>query len=410
MSIKVRSILVLVIGTVLGLTVSVGSQYLSRAETERLSAVTNPDPARAIADVIARVQEEYVDRIDSQVLVESAIRGIVEELDGHSRYLDTFDYEDIRITATGRYAGVGLDVTLHDGSPTVLTPVAGAPAARAGILPGDVVVAVDGEPVTAENFHAMVGRMRGPIGTHVSVAVARDGETQPLEFDLQRADIEVQSVTGEHLGDGFGYVRLSGFSENTAAALDRVVGEIERTAGQHLRGLVLDLRNNPGGVLEAAVDVADRFIESGLIVRGTGRIAHARFEHTAHAGDALEHTPVVVLVNSGSASASEIVAGALRDHDRARIVGTETYGKGSVQTVMPLTQGRALKITTSRYVLPSGRVLNGRGIEPDIWVALEEPDHQFRGSAAGVSPGDDRQLMRALAALGYESVTLTQAL
>ena len=410
MSIKVRGILVLVVGTVLGLTVSVGSQYLSRAETERLTTAANPDPAEVIADVIARVQEEYVDRIDSQTLVESAIRGIIEELDGHSRYLDTFDYEDIRITASGRYAGVGLDVTLRDGSPTVIAPVADTPAARAGILPGDVVVAVDGEPVTADNFQSMVGRMRGPVGTNVSVAVARKGAAEPLDFDLQRADIEVQSATGEHLGDGFGYVRLSGFSENTAAGLDQVVSEIEHAAGQRLRGLVLDLRNNPGGVLESAVDVADRFIESGLIVRGIGRIAHARFEHTAHAGDALEKTPVVVLVNSGSASASEIVAGALRDHDRARIIGTETFGKGSVQTVMPLTAGRALKITTSRYVLPSGRVLNGRGIEPDIWVALEDPDRQFRGSSASVSPGEDLQLMRALSVLGYKSFALSQAL
>ncbi len=411
MSLKVRGILVLVIGTVLGLTVSVGSQYLSRAETQRRSADTERDAAAAIADVIARVQEEYVDRIDSQILVESAIRGIIEELDGHSRYLDTFDYEDIRITASGRYAGVGLDVTLLDGAPTVIAPIAGAPAERAGILPGDVVVAVDGESVTAENFHAMVGRMRGPVGTRVTVAVARDGEPQPLDFDLQRADIEVQSATGEHLGDGFGYVRLSGFSENTATGLDRAVAEIEHDAGERLRGLVLDLRNNPGGVLEAAVDVADRFIESGMIVRGTGRIAHARFEHLAHAGHALEKVPVVVLVNGGSASASEIVAGALRDHGRAKIVGTRTFGKGSVQTVMPLAAGRALKITTSRYVLPSGRLLNGRGIEPDLRVVPEDPARQFRGSSAGVRPDEDSQLMRALSVLGYKkSVALSQAL
>ena len=409
MSLTVRGILVIVIGTVLGLTVSLGAEYLKRAEADRHAAARTPDPATVLADVIARVQEEYVDRIDSQVLIESAIRGIVEELDGHSRYLDSLDYEDIRITASGRYAGVGLDVALQDGSPMVVAPVPDAPAQLAGILPGDVIVAVDGAAVTAENFQRMVGRMRGPPGTQVTVAVSRDG-SQPIEFHLERSDIEVATVTGEHLGDGFGYLHLSGFADNTAPGMDIEVARIEAEAGRTLRGMVLDLRNNPGGVLESAVAVTDRFLDSGLIVRGSGRIAHARFEHRANAGHALEDIPLVVLVNGGSASASEIVAGALRDHDRALIVGRETFGKGSVQTVMPLGAGQALKITTSRYVLPSGRSLSADGIEPDIWVRNDDPNRQFRGTPSGVQLSEDRQLLRALRTIGYTPVTLSQAL
>lgn len=410
MSLKVRGVLVLIIGTVLGLTVSIGGHYLSRAEAQRQAAANTPDPVQVLADVIARVQEEYVDRIDTQTLVESAIRGIVEELDGHSRYLDSLDYEDIRITASGRYAGIGLDVALRDGEPTVVAPITDTPAERAGILPGDVVLSVDGSAVTAENFHTMVGRMRGPAGSRVVIAVARDGAAEPLDFVLQRADIEVQSVTGEHLGDGFAYIRLSGFAENTAPGLDLVAARIEREAGRSLRGVVLDLRNNPGGILESAVAVADRFLDSGLIVRGAGRNAHARFEHRASEGHLLEDTPAVVLVNTGSASASEIVAGALRDHSRALIIGTETFGKGSVQTVMPLGAGQALKITTSRYVLPSGRSLNGSGIRPDIQVVNDDPERQFSGSPGDVPLNEDRQLVRALRAIGYTPVVLSQAL
>lgn len=410
MSLTVRGVLVLIIGTVLGLTVSIGGQYLSRAESQRHAEPVQPDPMSVLSDVIARVQEEYVDSIDSQVLVESAIRGIVEELDGHSRYLDTLDYEDIRITATGHYAGVGLDVTLRDGEPTVVAPIADTPAEQAGILPGDVVVAVDGTPVTADNYQTMVGRMRGPAGTRVVVAVARAGEAEPLDFLLERAEIEVPSVTGEHLGEGFAYIRMSGFAENTAPGLDLVAARIEQETGRRLRGIVLDLRNNPGGVLESAVAVADRFLDSGLIVRGTGRIAHARFEYRASAGHALETTPLAVLVNHGSASASEIVAGALRDHRRAQIVGTETFGKGSVQTVMPLAAGHAMKITTSRYVLPSGRSLNGGGIQPDVWVGNEDPQRIFRGTESGVPLSEDRQLIRALRTIGYTPVALSQAL
>jgi carboxyl-terminal processing protease len=224
-----------------------------------------------------------------------------------------------------------------------------------------------------------------------------------------RAAIEVKTVRSAELGDGFGYIRLTGFSENTATELTHAAQDVERTAGRPLRGLVLDLRNNPGGVLDAAIEVADLFLAEGLIVRGIGRIQHAQFEHRAHRGDMLETVPVVVVVNAGSASASEIVAGALKDQGRARIVGEQTYGKGSVQTVMPLGQGRAIKITTSRYVLPAGETLNGAGIEPDILVRNEDPARQFDGSSSKVALNDDRQLLRALRVIGYDPIALSQA-
>jgi carboxyl-terminal processing protease len=407
MSLKVRAVLVVIIGTVLGLTVSFGSRLVDNSL--RSVPVAEPDAATIIADVIARVREEYVDRIDESTLIESAIRGIVQDLDTHSRYLDSTAYDDIRISTTGHYAGVGLDVALHDGLPTVVAPIGDTPAERAGILPGDVVVAVDGDAVTATNFQAMVGKMRGIAGTEVTIDIRRGADAVPLRFALVRAAIEVKTVRSAELGDGFGYIRLTGFSENTATELTHAAQDVERTAGRPLRGLVLDLRNNPGGVLDAAIEVADLFLAEGLIVRGIGRIQHAQFEHRAHRGDMLETVPVVVVVNAGSASASEIVAGALKDQGRARIVGEQTYGKGSVQTVMPLGQGRAIKITTSRYVLPAGETLNGAGIEPDILVRNEDPARQFDGSSSKVALNDDRQLLRALRVIGYDPIALSQA-
>lgn len=406
MSLKVRAVLVVVIGTVLGLTVSFGSRLVDRSL--RTEPVGHPDAAAVIADVIARVQQEYVDKIDEAALIESAIRGIVQDLDTHSRYLDRTAYEDIRISTTGHYAGVGLDVALRDGLPIVVAPIDDTPAERAGILPGDVVVAVDGNAVSASNFQEMVGRMRGAAGTEVTIDVRRGASQAPLHFALVRAAIEVKTVRGAHIGEGFGYVRLTGFAENTASGLDLAAEQISQVAGRKLRGLVLDLRNNPGGVLDAAIDVADLFLADGLIVRGMGRIQHAQFEHRAHPGDALEDVPVVVLVNAGSASASEIVAGALKDHGRARIVGEQTYGKGSVQTVMPLGEGRAIKITTSRYVLPDGETLNGAGIEPDVLVRNADPARQFDGSSA-VALTEDRQLLRALRVIGYDPIALSRA-
>src|SRR5690606_3526222 len=329
MSLKVRSILVLVVGTVLGLGVSLGSNMLTAFEARRAAAAEEPtrEYVELLAEVVERVKREYVEGIDDRRLIEAAIRGMVEELDQHSRYLDADQYDEILISTTGNYSGVGLDVAVADGKLKVVSPLDGAPAARAGILPGDVVVSVDDVPVDASNLEDTVSRMRGSAGTRVTLDVLRDGSEEPLRFALTRAEIQVKTVRSEYLDDGYGYIRLTAFSDTTGRELEAAAAELRRTAGKALRGIVLDLRNNPGGVLEGV--------------------------------------PVVVLVNRGSASASEIVAGALQDHDRATVIGERTYGKGSVQTVMPLGGGSALKLTTSHYLTPSGRSINGSGVEPD---------------------------------------------
>lgn len=408
MSLKVRSILVVVVGTALGLTVTAASMLVREFGMPQ-SRQHDVDPyVELLGEVINRIQREYVDSVDRRTLVESAIRGMLEDLDPHSKYLDPSQYEDIRISTTGAYSGVGIDVSLDEGRVTVIAPLDDAPAARAGIRPGDVVVSVDDVLVDAENLEEAIDRMRGEPGTEVALGVTREGAAQPLRFVLKRAEIKVETVSSEYLGDGFGYVRVGGFAESTAAELDAAARALKAHAGGELAGLVLDLRNNPGGVLDAAVEVADRFLDSGLIVRGTGRVRHARFERHARSGDPLEHVELAVLVNAGSASGSEIVAGALKDHGRAPLVGEATYGKGSVQSVMPLGSGNAIKLTTARYLTPSGRSINGTGIAPNV-IVHNDTLAQYRGSNGSVPIAEDEQLTEALRLVGYESIALSHA-
>ncbi|MCZ6475822.1 MAG: S41 family peptidase, partial [Gammaproteobacteria bacterium] len=346
--------------------------------------------------------------IDDSQLFESAIRGVLGELDSHSRYLAPDDYEDIRISTSGNYSGVGLDVSFEAGKVIVVTPLDGTPAQRAGILPGDMLVSVDDILVDEKHVEATIGRMRGLPGTGVTVDVIREGEDEPLRFALIRSEIRVKTVRSEYLGNGFGYIRLTGFSDSTADDLTDAAKDLQIQAENELRGVVLDLRNNPGGVLNAAVDIADAFLERGLIVRGTGRIREARFTHYATPGDVLSGVELAVLINGGSASASEIVAGALQENDRARLVGATTFGKGSVQTIIPLSEGRAIKLTTSRYLTPSGRAINGTGIEPDIVVHARNPRKQFGRAGNDIDPSEDEQLQEALRVIGYVPVELSQ--
>lgn len=412
MSLKIRCILVVVVGVVLGLTVSVGSSVL--ASRNDLGS-SNHDrrtvsELELLADVIDHVRREYVDVVDEDQLVASAIRGVISELDKHSRYLDPNEYAEIQISAAGNYAGVGLDITVDAGKVTVVAPIDGTPAQRAGILPGDVVVSVDDVVIEDGNIDDAVSRMRGAPGTEVTVGVHREGQQDPLRFALTRSTIQVQTVRGRYLGDGIGYLKITGFSDTTAADLTRVTGTLEAEAEGDgaLSGLVVDLRNNPGGVLDAAVAVADAFLDDGLIVRGSGRAGDARFERHAQPGDELEDIDVVVLVNAGSASASEIVAGALKAHDRAEVVGERTYGKASVQTVMPLAEGRAIKLTTSRYYTASGRSINGTGIEPDVVVRADNPGALFGSRGVQVAPTDDNQLQTALRVLERRPFALSR--
>ena len=373
MSLKVRSVLVLVVGTGLGFMLSLGGGVLA----DRTAPGAGNLPAEEVAlfaEVLQRIKEDYVDNIDDAELMESAIRGMVSHLDPHSAFLDEEEYYEIRVSTTGNYSGVGLEVALDDGVVRVVSPIEDTPAYRAGIKTGDVIISIDDMPVSTDSLSETVNKMRGRPGSHVTVTVSRKSETEPLHFPLMRDEIQVASVKSELLEDDYGYLRITHFSETTARDLNRAVKKLKKASTDGLRGLVLDLRNNPGGVLDAAVDVSDAFLENGVIVSADGRANESKFKMQAGPGDVLDGKKLVVLVNAGSASASEIVAGALQDHNRATIMGAETFGKGSVQTVMPLSSGRAIKLTTSKYFTPKGKSIHEKGIRPDIQLSLADEE------------------------------------
>jgi carboxyl-terminal processing protease len=365
MSLKVRAVLVVVIGLVMGLSLSIGGGLIGNSKPLTKEQIAW-EQARLFAEVLERVKRDYVEPIDDAELLESAIRGMVSDLDSHSQYLDASEYRDIRISTTGSYTGIGIEVDEVGGNVTVVTPIAGSPAARSGVRAGDRIIAVDGASVEADNLQETIGRLRGYAGSEVTVTVLRNEEV--IDHTMRRQIIRMASVHKEILGPSFGYIRVSQFSENTARELGRAVDELQEDNGGLLQGLVLDLRNNPGGVLDSAIDVTDLFLDAGVIVSADGRSVDARFTRSAHRGDILDGAAMAVLVNSGSASASEIVAGALQDHNRALVIGTETFGKGLVQTVVPLSKGRAIKLTTSRYYTPSGDSIHDVGITPDVFV------------------------------------------
>lgn len=364
MSRKSRSALTLAIGILVGIAVSLGGGVL--AERERMEGTLPWEEARLLAEVLERVKQEYVEPVEDRTLIESAVRGMVTDLDPHSQFLDPHEYEEIRISTTGNYTGVGLEVNMERGTVSVVAPIEGTPAARAGLRSGDVILSIDDIVVDERNVNDIIGRMRGKPGTRVKITVARENEDRPIDFSLTRSHVQVSSVRTEILDSSFGYIRITHFSETTFRDLRKAVTDIEANAAGDLQGAILDLRDNPGGVLDAAVDVSDAFLDGGVIVTANGRGHDATFRHEAHSGDLLDGRLLVVMVNGGSASASEIVAGALQDNERATIVGNRTFGKGSVQTVMPLSNGRAIKLTTSRYYTPSGDTIQGEGITPDI--------------------------------------------
>ena len=322
--------------------------------------------ARMLAEVLDRVEHDYVNAVDDHQLLQAAIRGMVSSLDPYSAYLDGDEYDEIKISSSGEYSGVGIEVSMEDDQVVVVSPFDGSPAAAAGIRTGDIIASIDGIPVNTASLGDTIGRMRGKEGTSVKVGILREGNAEPLEFTLKRSKVELHSVASELPEPGFGYVRIAEFSETTGDDLVSALRALRKRNGGALKGLVLDLRNNPGGVLEAAVAVADAFLDSGVIVSARGRTPESKFEMKATPGDELNGAPIVVLVNGGSASAAEIVAGALKDHRRAKLMGRTTFGKGSVQTVMPLSGDRAIKLTTSLYYTPSGVSINHRGIAPDI--------------------------------------------
>ena len=405
MSLKTRAILVVVIGMIMGLSLSLGGGLLSSPSQPDADELAW-EQARLFAEVMERVKRDYVEPIDDSVLLESAIRGMVSDLDVHSQYLDADEYRDIRISTTGSYTGVGIEVGEVDGVVKVVSPIAGSPAARAGIRSGDQIVAVDGVNVELERLHETIGRMRGRAGSQVTLTVLRDAEA--IEYEMRRAIVRVASVHYELMNPAYGYVRLSQFSETTARELSRAIDTLQDENDGMLDGIILDLRNNPGGVLDSAVDVSDLFLNSGLIVTADGRTAESRFVRSAHRGDVLDGAEMIVLVNNGSASAAEIVAGALQDHGRALIVGTETFGKGLVQTVMPLSKGRAIKLTTSRYYTPSGDSIHETGITPDIYVE-DTPGYPDLSLTGELDREEDAQLLEALDRLQRRGVMHSDA-
>jgi len=405
MSLKTRAILVVVIGMVMGLSLSIGGGLLPQADKPDADELAW-EQARLFAEVMARVKRDYVEPIDDNRLLESAIRGMVGDLDAHSQYLDAEEYRDIRISTTGSYSGIGIEVGQVDGVIRVITPIAGSPAARSGMRSGDQIIAVDGVSIEKGNIHDTIGHMRGRPGSKISVTVLRDGDA--IIHSMRREIIRVASVHYEILSRSFGYVRLSQFSEATARELSRAIDAMQDTNDGMLDGLILDLRNNPGGVLDAAVDVSDLFLDSGVIVTADGRTSEARFTRSAHRGDVLDGAELVILVNKGSASASEIVAGALQDHGRGLVIGTATFGKGLVQTVMPLSKGRAIKLTTSRYYTPSGDSIHETGITPDVYVE-DTAGHPDLSLSAEIDRENDAQLIEALARLQRRRVMHSNA-
>lgn len=373
-------------GVALGFGLAHAPQWFATPDATAAKAVTTTASQSALVpaahplldEVVGRIRREYVEPLPENAFDAAAVKGIVANLDPHSAFLDATEYDEMRAATTGSYTGVGIEVSATDGRVVVVTPIEGSPAAKAGVRAGDVVLAVNDRPVTADHLEETIGRMRGVPGTSVRLAIGREGEPEPIVFALQRSEVHVHSVRAEPLPGDFGYVRITQFSDSTpedlVQALSSLVRHSPHSTFHPLKGLVLDLRGNPGGVLESAVSVADAFLDAGVIVRADGRTPAARFEMSATPGDALDGQPLVVLVDGGSASGSEIVAGALRDHGRATLMGERTFGKGSVQTVIPLRDGQALKLTTSKYFTPSGTSIHERGLEPDIVIGPLEED------------------------------------
>lgn len=411
MSLKTRATLVVVIGTILGLGLSLGGGYLQSDRPQTKDALA-AEQSLLFSEVMERVKKDYVDPIDDAALLESAIRGMVAELDRHSAYLDESEYQDVRISASGTYSGVGLELSTAGNSILVVSPIDGTPAYAAGILSGDEIIAIDDVGVDDHGLDETIGRMRGPAGTPIVLTIRRKDYDDPIDFRLTRKRIQLVSVRHQVLEPSFGYLRISQFNDATVReaklAVEDMMGQVQAATGSALSGLILDLRNNPGGILDSAVGVSDMFLDQGLIVSARGRTSDASFSRSASPGDILDGAAIVVLVNRGSASASEIVAGALQDHGRAEIIGTTTFGKGLVQTVMPLSKGRAVKLTTSRYYTPSGDSIHEAGVTPDMIVDSEEgyPDQSMLMS---VDEESDQQLIEGIKYLRSQRIMQSQA-
>ncbi len=318
-------------------------------------------------DVFERVRAEYVEEVEDSALIEAAIQGMLSSLDPHSTFLSAEAYGEMRVNTKGEFGGLGIEVTMEGGVVKVVSPIDDTPAHRAGIQPGDLIIGIDGEQVFGLTLGEAVDRMRGPVHSEIVVTVKRDGVEQPFDVSIIRDIIRIKSVKAR-AEDNVAVIRITSFNEQTDGGVERAMNDLTREIGQELQGVVIDLRNNPGGLLDQAISVSDAFLDKGEIVSTRGRGSRGGQRFNARSGDIAQGLPIVVLINGGSASASEIVAGALQDHKRAIILGTTSFGKGSVQTIIPLPGDAAMRLTTARYYTPSGRSIQATGIEPDIFV------------------------------------------
>ncbi len=382
----IRTASMVVAGAVLGASLTIGQSVLATKDAGSDSLPL--EQMRTFTDVITRIKNDYVEEVSDDELFENAIRGMLNGLDPHSSYLNPEEFRELRIGTTGEFGGLGIEVGLEDGFVRVVSPIDDTPAERAGMLAGDLIIRLDDTPVKGLSLNDAVKLMRGKPGSIISLTVIREGEDQPLSIDIERAIIKVNSVRSRMLDDDFGYLRISNFQTKTTADMLKAIKKL-KSDNDGLSGLVLDLRNNPGGVLSGAVGVSDAFLEDGMIVYTDGRETDSQLRYDATSGDILDGVPLVVLVNGGSASASEIVAGAMQDHERAIIMGTKTFGKGSVQTIQDLPAGGAVKLTTSRYYTPNGRSIQALGIEPDIYT---QPGTWTRAEVNGVTPLSESSL------------------
>jgi carboxyl-terminal processing protease len=362
-----RYILVLFFGMFVGAAVILDMGVLAERDEPKENLSPLPlDELRTFTEVYSRIKADYVEPVEDKKLLEDAVQGMLAGLDPHSAYLDAESFKDMRVETEGKFGGLGIEVTMENGFIKVVSPIEDTPAARAGVKPGDLIIRLDDKAVKGLTLTEAVRLMRGKPGSDITLTIAREGAGKPIKLTLTRAVIKIQSVKNRLLESGFGYVRITQFQAETSQGLTDAIKKLELENKGALRGMVLDLRNNPGGVLNAAVGVSDAFLNDGLIVYTEGRVADSKMKLSATPGDLLNGAPLVVLINGGSASASEIVAGALQDHKRAVIMGTKSFGKGSVQTILPVSNGGALKITTARYYTPSGRSIQASGIVPDI--------------------------------------------
>jgi len=359
--------MVLSIGLLLGVSLAIGHGVLAEKDNQDYTPIPLNE-LRSLTEVFGRIKQDFVEPVTDKELLENAIRGMLSGLDPHSTYLDAEGYKDLQVGTTGEFGGLGIEVGMEDGFVKVISPIDDTPAQRAGILAGDLIIRLDSKPVKGMTLQQAVNIMRGKVGTDIILTVVREGAEKPLEITITRDTIKVQSVKGRVLEEGYGYIRISQFQSHTGENLAKQIAKIRKESKNKINGLILDLRNNPGGVLNAAVEVSDAFLENGLIVYTQGRVPDSELKFTATPNELIDGAPMIVLVNGGSASASEIVAGALQDHKRAIIMGSQTFGKGSVQTILPLKNNTALKLTTARYYTPSGRSIQASGITPDIEI------------------------------------------